>query len=270
MGVSYCFMDNCVYGADDINNAFSKLTTQGVSLFNYSDGDNPLISLNDAVANYTGPGIEFYNVDACKLTYDSEQQKYTILKGNAFMVDGTIITIDDEGYDITEEVKLIRLNSDNDIYVSFYRNVAKNTIDILVLDNDLYAEDENNLPIAVIMGTDNILDKRTFAVSRVAPASGNIVHHFYFGAIRVSNSTTKLYHTKEGIFPGAAYAMFMDMIIPIQRVATQSGEELEYSVYFGQLGDLYIALNMTDDGLQLWMYVKSGVVSITNGNCWVF
>ena len=40
MSVIYSFMDDSVYGADDINKTFSKLTTQGVSLFKYNNGDN--------------------------------------------------------------------------------------------------------------------------------------------------------------------------------------------------------------------------------------
>ena len=63
MSLKKSFMDNEIYGADDINFALSRLTTQGVSLFKYNDGDNPLVSLNNALAEMASPGVDLYNVN---------------------------------------------------------------------------------------------------------------------------------------------------------------------------------------------------------------
>ena len=57
MSIKCSFMDNQIYGAEDINLIFSKLTMQGISLFAYDDGDNPLLSLNQAVASFVNPGV---------------------------------------------------------------------------------------------------------------------------------------------------------------------------------------------------------------------
>ena len=122
MSIIYGFMDNCLYGADDINQTFSKLTTQGVSLFNYTDGDNPLVSLNNAVSAHTMPGVEMYNTNACKVIYDTENEKFFISPGNAFMIDGSTITVDSEEYDITERVLEQRKSGIGDIWVCFNRN----------------------------------------------------------------------------------------------------------------------------------------------------
>ena len=124
MGFSCSFMDNKSYGADDINLILSKLTTQGISLFKYADGDNPLIALNDAVNSFTGPGIEYYNPSSCMLEYlapteENAYAQFRILPGNAFMYDGSIITIDENGYDISDEVIKIRQSRTDDIYVYF-------------------------------------------------------------------------------------------------------------------------------------------------------
>ena len=263
MGISYKFMDDCSYGADDINSVFSKLTTQGVSLFNYSDNDNPLIELNTAVSNFTNPGIEYYNINACMLSYtepdsDNTFGTFEILPGNAFMYDGSIITIDDNRYDFTDQIRSLRLLSDDDIYVYFYRNVPYNTIDIMVTCDTSQLENEETVLLGIINSENKITDKRSFATSKIAPCFGNIVifGHTDTGVnVRpVETGASRLRFTFKNIFPGAKYFSIWNKCLTIQQIETVTGDELSYDEYPTEFATVYVAVNRVGPDLQLWMY----------------
>lgn len=256
MGISYSFMDNCTYGADDINSAFSKLTTQGVSMFLYSEGDNPLISLNDAVSSIASPGVEYYNFDACKVTYDAENKKYYIMQGNAFMHDGTIVSIDNEGYDITDEVNGIRATSDNDIYVCFYRDVANNCISVSVSQSDEIINKDESVPLSIIQGTQNIGDLREFATTKLAACSGNIICGGRIESFRIlpyeDTAAEMLRATFTGIFPGAQYVVCYSNVIPVQK--TGNYDELDFTSIEISGHCVNIAISQVGTEMKVWMY----------------
>ena len=263
MGLTYSFMDNSSYGADDINKVFSKLTTQGVSLFNYSDGDNPLISLNEAVSNFVNPGIENFNPEACKVLYTPSEKENTfgnfnILRGNAFMYDGAIITVDDDGYDISDEVRIIRQTSENDIYVYFYRNVPNNSVDVCVTVDDSLINAKETVILAKISGSDNVFDMRRFATTKVAPCSANVVifgETNGFDLYRTDTGRKRLRMVIKDVFPGAKYVSNYSTVIPIQEVETENGEELEYTI-FPQYDEeiIWAAFNRVGTDIEVWIY----------------
>ncbi|MDY3928592.1 MAG: hypothetical protein SOZ34_04420 [Clostridia bacterium] len=279
MGVSYKFMDNCSYGADDINSVFSKLTTQGVSLFNYSDNDNPLLTLNEAVSSFTTSGVEYYNTKACMLSYTEPDSNnlfgtFEILPGNAFMYDGAIITIDENKYNFTDTVRSLRQISDDDIYVYFYRDIAYNTIDIKVTYDTSQLEDQNTVLLGIINSENKITDKRTFATSKIAPCSSNIVlqNKIESGADlrQVDTGAERLRYTITNVFPGAKYILGNNHLYTIQQIDTETGDELSYDSVATQLNTLYVAANRVGTDLQIWMYVSKGSVDIVFFNYIIF
>ncbi len=90
MGFTCRFLHNQVYSAQDVNQAFSRLTSQGVSLF--SDTGNPLTDLNTAVSNLVTDGIEL-DYDACKVV-STGGGSYKVMPGTAIMPNGEMITVD--------------------------------------------------------------------------------------------------------------------------------------------------------------------------------
>ncbi len=267
MGYTCQLMSNKTYSAQDINKIFSMLTTQGVSLFNYTQGDNPLIDINTAVANFTTPGVEFYNSDACKVTYNDTDDSFMILKGNAFMIDGSSISIDEEGYDITEEIKTIRKNSTNLIYVYFYRDVASNVVDICVTDDSSELESTAVVKLAEINSDGNIFDLRTFAKTKLAPCTSNIFETVNLGTFRISSKITTpgcLYATATCgiVFPTYVYAW--NKLFDVQSINTTDGTELNYLHIDRPIGSFYAAFNYVNDELQLWAYSKSSYHDFTN------
>lgn len=273
MSVIYSFMDNSLYGADEINQTFSKLTTEGVSLFNYTDGDNPLVSLNDAVAGFIQPGIELYNVDACKVKYDKENDKFTIGTGNAFMIDGSSITIDSQDYDITQRVYELRKLNEGDIWVSFYRNIPENCIDIIVDTDDTYFNSEYSVPLAKISADNSVFDKRIYAKTKLAPCSANVINTVTVSCGQLISTDTgdmlKRAVIKE-VFPGATKVYVAFNLHDIQRV--ESGEELVYKrAWPDRYGEThYVAFNMTDEGLEIWMKVFTGSTKADNWTYTIF
>ena len=160
MSIKCSFVDDVSYGADDINYALSRLTTQGVSLFKYTDGDNPLLSIENAIASYTNPGVDSYNGNSCKVVLNSAATRFLISPGTTFMPDGSFISIDAQ-YDITDIVTKARAGSTNSVTVYFYRNVSGNTIDIRASQNAADADAKKSVVLAEISGSNVITDKRS-------------------------------------------------------------------------------------------------------------
>ena len=275
MSVIYSFMDDCAYGADEVNQVFSKLTTEGVSLFNYTDQSNPLVALNDAVKGFITPGVEMYNADACKVTYDEENDKFTIGVGNAFMCDGSSITIDSEAYDITQEVLKQRKLSDGDIWVCFYRNIPNNSIDIVVSADDTSSNSEYAVPLAKISVDNSVVDKRSFACTKIAPCSANIIQEvtINLGTLTYKDTGYQLRRLIiENVFPGASKVFLNGVVRNIQRVDIEAGENLNYArAWFqGVSSDVKIAFNMTGEGLEVWASQPYDSTTPGNWNITIF
>lgn len=275
MSIRCSFMDNAVYGADDINFALSRLTTQGISLFKYSDGDNPLLSLNNAMAELADAGVELYNTEACKVSYDKENKTFSILPGTAFMFDGSFISIEGESYDITQQITEIRKTSENVITVYFYRNVPSNTIEIMLTEDSAQIDTNKSIILADISKDNKILDKRTFAKSKIAPASSNIVSKFHspgFNMLAIHTGNRRLRETYTQVFEGARYCYYGGEIIKIQRVQTEDGSELTYTRCTSAASDTrcYIAFNLINGTLYLWGYTTFQNIDAHASDIYVF
>lgn len=163
MAVERLFLDNVVYGAEDVNKAFSRLTTQGVSLFQNTGA--PLTDLNTAVSNLVEKGISFADKDACKITR-RDDGRYQILPGTAWMSNGKSITIKDEPYllDITPGIH----------YSVYFRpNFDQDTCDIVVAPE---SEVEGDFVLMGYIREDgDILDRREFARLKAEPPVPNVV-----------------------------------------------------------------------------------------------
>ena len=154
------FLDNESYSADDVNNAFSHLTTQGVSLF--SDTGSVISDINAALAALTSGGVDIYNTESCMVYKAGEL--YMVKKGVCFLHDGAFVVVDDDGYTlkITEGV----LN-----YVYALHDPLKNECGIFV---STYSVPENAVLLAEIDAEGKITDKRVFSQAKIAVPTVNI------------------------------------------------------------------------------------------------
>lgn len=128
MGKTCDFMDNAVYGVDDMNALRAGLLTKGVLA---------------------------ETANSCKAVLSGTSVKVT--QGQALMYDGSRIVIDAEGVTVS-------IVSGGKNYVYFKRNETTNTIDVVC---SLTAPSANDLPIAEITDG-VVTDKRTFASPKAA------------------------------------------------------------------------------------------------------
>ena len=128
MGKTCDFMDNAVYGVEDMNNLRAGLLTKGV--------------LTDSA-------------NSCKASLIGESVKVT--QGQALMDDGSRIVIDAEGVTVS-------VVSGGKNYVYFKRNETTNTIDVVC---SLTAPSSGDLEIAEVEDG-VVTDKRTFAQPKSA------------------------------------------------------------------------------------------------------
>lgn len=170
MGFSCSFLHNQTYTADDVNRAFSHLTTQGVSLF--ADTGDTLTDLNTAVSNLIENGVDLFNNDSCKVEKVIDGQ-YKVLPGTAFMPNGEAITVDTDGYTfLVDTGTALNVIMEVDANIGQIRTTTEST-------------PTNGILLATIEADGTVTDKRTCAKTKVAPATANI-HVEYTGEFRFS------------------------------------------------------------------------------------
>lgn len=152
MGYKCTFMDNEVYSAQDVNDALSHIISGGVSNFAYTG--NATADINASIAQILQGGVEARG-DACKMV--KTNGIYKISQGTCFMNDGSQITFDSNGYELS-------LMPDARQYIYLKRNLLGNTIDIEVSDEGW---DPDCIPIAEVDGEGNVYDKRVYAKANI-------------------------------------------------------------------------------------------------------
>ena len=160
MALKGYFLDNETYSAIDVNNAFSYLTTKGVSLF--SDNGSVITDINAALAALTSGGVDIYNVNSCMVYKIGEV--YKVKKGICFLHDGAFLVIDDDEY-------TLKITSGVLNHVYALHDPLKNTCDVYVSTGSV---PQNAVPLAEIDSEGNITDKRIFSQAKVAVPTTNI------------------------------------------------------------------------------------------------
>nr|DAZ26034.1 MAG TPA: hypothetical protein [Caudoviricetes sp.] len=158
--ITYSFMDNTTYGAEDVNEIFKRLTTQGVSLYN---GSQPVMqALNGAVSDFAAAGVEMYNSSACEVVKNIDGT-YVVKPGTAFFGDGSTITV------IADEpiVPVVGKSS----YIYFRTNVAANRNELVCSDVEGTGD---FVPLATISVNGQVTDTRIYARTKLAPCTPNI------------------------------------------------------------------------------------------------
>ena len=154
MGYKCSFMDNEAYTAQDVNEAIGRIAGDGAT---FSDAGDTLADLNTALAGIVGSGTQL-----CGCGVTETDGVYKIGAGTCFMEDGSQITFDSDGYEITPEAEV-----KNYVYVK--RNVTENTIDVIVSQTPGSGD---FVPLAEIAEDGSASDTRKFATAKVVLKSG--------------------------------------------------------------------------------------------------
>lgn len=161
--LEYSFMDNAVYGADDINAAFARLTTKGVSLYKDNSGSVTVAQeLNHAFANYASRGVEIYNPTACMVIKKSDGS-FAVKPGTAIMGNGSMVTV-------TEE-EVLSVSASGTHYIYFDVNTAFNRIDLVCSEKPPSGSD---FVMLASVESGKVVDRREFAKTKLAPSLANL------------------------------------------------------------------------------------------------
>lgn len=164
MGFTYSFVDNAVYGPEDINDITRSLTGAGIAPFLTKDRYN-VSDLNDLAAALVAEGT---SLDGCKCSVENagtEAMSVTVAQGIVFFESGVRLTVDEEGC-------LLYITPNTAGYAYAHYSPALQKADI-VFSGELPADGEYVL-LAEIAEDGGIQDKRTFARSKVATFGKNV------------------------------------------------------------------------------------------------
>ncbi len=271
MSLNYSFMDDEKYSAEDVNKIFSRLTTEGVSLFNTSGG-NPLSELNRAVSTFADSGVEMYDNNSCMVVYDEEVQSFSISCGTAFMYDGSTVSIEAEPLDITDKITELRKSDEGDIYVGFFRNIEQNRIDVFAdTDFEKISAGQGYIILAKILSDNSITDLRKIASTKLAPCSANVIEErpiSFPEQMKYNYDTSKkLIKTFGNIFAGATkmlamgyregYTQYKGCLVDITSVEVHDEEgnlddsRLSY-VKVDDSCNMLLAANRDGNDIQVW------------------
>ncbi len=163
MAFTYSFVDNQVYGTDDINDITKCLTGAGVAPFaakeSYSVSD-----LNALTAEVVAAGA---SLDGCICTAENPgtaEMTVTVGRGIVFFESGVRLTVDSDGYTIP-----VPPNTSGFVFAYFSPTLQKADI---IFDAELPSVGEYVL-LAEIAVDGNINDRREFARSKIATMGGN-------------------------------------------------------------------------------------------------
>ena len=172
------FMDNGIYTAQDVNDALSNIVSEGVS--GYPFGSDAVAGLNTAIAGITSGGTQFKGT-SCLLVHNGGT--YKISEGSCFMADGSQIIFDSDGYVIEHQNGVYE-------YVYLERDVLHNTVNVVVSSQ---SGGVNTIPIAEINTDGTVIDRRSFAKSKVSllaePQNIGIIKRIVHASLDVGNTS---------------------------------------------------------------------------------
>ena len=165
MAINYSFIDGALYGTDDINSIAQNLTGAGVMPFTAKDSYN-VSDLNALTSGLVSTGVQ---LDGCKCSVENAgtaEMLVRVAKGIVFFESGVSLTVDEEGY-----IVAITPNTAGYVYAHYSPSLPKADI---VFGDQLPTDGEYVL-LAEVLEDGSIMDKRTYAKSKVATMGKNVV-----------------------------------------------------------------------------------------------
>ena len=162
MGYKCSFLDNEVYGADDVSAAFSRLLSGGV--LPYPETEAVLDALNELTSEVIGSGVsEFGGLEVTRTETGAK-----VGAGAAFFESGVAVAVDSEGVTVDFE-------EETPVYIYFIYHPEFNSV---LLKASEEVPEGDTVVLAHIDATGKITDKRSYATAKVAINTSNIYHDF--------------------------------------------------------------------------------------------
>ncbi len=157
MGFKCNFLDNEIYGADDVSEAFSRIMSSGVMA--YQDKDTVASSLNEMTSELIKSGVTEYS----GMQVTALDDGILIAPGTAFFESGVSVVVDENGERLEREAKEAG-------YVYFLYEPELNLVAPKFSES---LPDKDIVPLAFISEDNTITDIRHYAKSKVALNSKN-------------------------------------------------------------------------------------------------
>ena len=177
MAFTYSFVDNEIYGTDDINDITKSLTGAGVAPFVSKDSYN-VSDLNNVTSALVGEGVQLDGCLCSVVDAGTSERHIEIAQGIVFFESGVRMTVDEEGY-----ILPIEPNTDGYIYAQYSPSLQKADI---VFSRELPTDGEC-VPLVKVLADGTLLDKRTFARSKIATLGENATYRISEDRITVYN-----------------------------------------------------------------------------------
>ncbi|MEE0944888.1 MAG: hypothetical protein UIM24_05500 [Clostridia bacterium] len=162
MGYKCSFLDNEIYGADDVSAAFSRLLSSGV--LPYPQTETVTDALNYLTSEVVGSGVsEFGGLEVTRTETGAK-----VLQGAAVFESGVSVVVDSEGATVDFEDKTA-------VYIYFIYYPEFNSVLLKVSEE---VPEGDTVVLAYIDATGKITDQRSYAKAKVAINTSNIYHDF--------------------------------------------------------------------------------------------
>lgn len=164
MAINYSFVDSALYGTDDINSIAQKLTGAGIMPFLTKDSYN-VSDLNAVTSALVETGVQLNGCVCSVENPGTAEMIVRIEKGIVFFESGVSLTVDGDGYVIA-----VMPNKSGYVYAYYRPSLQKADI---VFEENLPTDGEYVL-LAEVLENGSIMDKRTYAKSKIATMGKNV------------------------------------------------------------------------------------------------
>lgn len=165
MAIKYSFVDGALYGTEDINDIARSLVGAGVMPFLSKESYN-VSDLNVMTSAIASAGA---SLDGCKCTVQNlgtEEMFVLVGQGIVFFESGVRLTVDEDGYSVVAIPNTAG-------YICAHYSPSLQKADI-VFATELPTDGEYVL-LAELLADGSVMDKRTYAKSKVATMGKNLL-----------------------------------------------------------------------------------------------
>ncbi len=170
MGYKCSFLDNEVYGADDVSEAFSKLVSGGVRTI--YDGENIVGTLNELTGEIVTEGTRSYE----DLKVTMSDGIISIGEGTGFFESGVSVSVDADGIVLDKGERTSG-------YVSILYDADLNRVLPQITDS----EPSGDVLLLARFDGNAVYDIRSYASSKLSINSANTYHDFTINISRFSS-----------------------------------------------------------------------------------
>lgn len=244
MSYKCSFLDNEIYGAEDVSGAFSKLISGGV--LPYPETDTVSQALNTLNAEVVSDGVAAYDSLEVSITETGAM----VGKGVAFFESGVSVEVDSDGAAVDFE-------AGKSVYVYFAYYPELNSV-VLKATEEL--PDGDIVALAYISEDKTITDMRKYAAAKVAVNTANTYHNFTVHHKRWCNNTTNAMEGAQTVYK-MPHNGFRYLLLKGADLGAIDYKPVEHVIDLNVEGEQYIYLN--ESGISTMMYVTRNGTELT-------